>query len=139
MDERTDTDVLTLEQAEQAQRLDALISRIDGRQRLTGRVKQQITSHPLWFSAAALGVAALVAGVAAVLVHRARQRPLARLARAGDGFMAALRTVDHVASTVDRLVKKEPSPVGQVSTAAASTVAALVARRLSERLLQRLA
>ena len=138
MDERTSIDVLTPEQVEQAQRLDALISRIDDRQHLTGRVKQQITGHPVWFSVATLGVMAVLAGVAAVMVHRSRQRPLARLTRAGGGLLEALRTVDHVASTLDRLVKKEPSPVGQVSTAAASTVAALVARRVADRLIQRM-
>jgi hypothetical protein len=138
MDERTNpAGVIPPEKVEQTQRLDALISRIEERD-MADRIKQQLRDHPLWFSAAALGLVAVVGGVAAFLMHNRRQQPLARLARAGGGVLEALRTIDHVASTVDRLVKKEPTRVGQVSAAAASTLAATLARRLAERMIQRL-
>jgi hypothetical protein len=137
MDDPTSPGVLTpSEQAEQ--RLDALMSRIHEPEDLVGKVKRQIADHPLWFSGVVLGLVGLVGGLAAVLAHRSRQQPLAQLARAGGGVMEALRTLDHVASTLDRMVKREPSAVGQISTAAGSTVAALVARRLAERLIQRI-
>ena len=96
-------------------------------------MKRQLRAHPFWFSAGLLGLVAVVGGVAA-LVHSRRQQPLAQLARAGGGLLEALRTLDHVASTVDHLVNKEPTRMGQVSTAAAATLA----RRLAERMIQRM-
>jgi hypothetical protein len=107
MDQRTSTGVgIPPEKAEQTQRLDALISRIEGRS-LPLRLKRQLRAHPFWFSAGLLGLVAVVGGTAALVVHSRRQHPLARLARAGDVLLEALRTLDHVASTVDHLLKKD--------------------------------
>ncbi len=138
MDQRANPETLPSDKDEQAKRLDELIAKIDEHDTVGGRFKEQVRAHPVWFGAAALGLVTVVGGLVASLVHARRQQPLARLARAGGGLLQALRTLDHVATTVDRLVKREPTPVGQVSAAAASTLAATLARRLAERLVQRM-
>ena len=136
MDERTSPGaVFPPDKVEQAERLDALISRIEERT-IADRLKDQLRDHPFWFAAGALGLVAVVSGVAALVAHNRRRNPLARLARVGGGLLEALHTIDHVASTVDHLVKKEPTKVGRVSTAAASTLAVTLARRLAERVIQ---
>jgi hypothetical protein len=140
MDQRANPETaISEDRAEQAQRLEALIARIDGSNRLGERFKQQVRAHPVWFAAAAVGLVTVVGSLVASLIHARRQQPLARLSRAGAGVLQGLRTLDHVASTLDHLVQREPTPVGQISAAAASTLAATLARRLGERLLQRMA
>jgi ElaB/YqjD/DUF883 family membrane-anchored ribosome-binding protein len=116
------------ERVEEARaRLDLLVSQLDQRRHVVTNLKHRVQKNPFWFALGAAALVGLAGGATALLIQRARhQRALGvKIGRLREALGRAVERPERVASV-------EPSVGKKVLTAAATTVASIVVRRLAE-------